>query len=330
MAVIRRTHPFKSRHQDQPADRLDLAMWLVDQNHPLSARVTVNHVWAHLFGRGIVPTVNDFGVRGEAPTHPGLLDWLAWQFSREMGWSRRTLIKTIVMSATYRQSSRHRRELTTIDPMNRLLARQNRLRVEAEVVRDLHLAVSGLLSEKVGGPSVFPPLPPGVSELSYNNNFKWKTSEGGDQYRRGMYTFFKRTSPHPTLISFDCPDSNTTRLRRDTSNTPLQALATLNNDVFAETAQAMANRVLAEGGLDETERLKFALRLCIARQPDMEEVAQFRDLLRQTKDYYRSHQEDAKKLTQRHAATNVSAEDNAAWVATLRMILNLDEFIVRD
>jgi len=330
LAVIQQVHPLQSRRGDGPADRLDLARWLVDPNHPLTSRVTVNHVWAHLFGRGIVPTVNDFGVRGEAPTHPELLDWLAWHFPRDMGWSRKTLIKTIVTSAIYRQSSHHRPQLQEIDPTNRLLARQNRLRVEAEIIRDLHLAASGLLSEKIGGPSVFPPLPSGVAELSYANNFKWKTSEGEDRYRRGMYTFFKRTSPHPTLVSFDCPDSNTTKLQRDTSNTPLQALATLNNEVFTEAAQAMARRVLSDGGDSDVERLTYALRLCIARKPDAAEIGRFENLMQSARDYYAAHPEDAKAATQRHAANEIPQAENAAWVATLRMVMNLDEFIVRD
>jgi len=165
-----------------------------------------------VFGRGIVATVNDFGVRGGHPTHAAFVDWLSWKFPRDMGWSRKALIKTIVIRATYRQSSRHRPELNEIDPTNLLLSRQNRVRGEAEIIRDLHLAASGLLSTKIGGPSVFPPLPAGVTELSYANNFKWATSKGEDRYRRGIYTFFKRTSPHPTLISFDCPDSNTTKV----------------------------------------------------------------------------------------------------------------------
>lgn len=330
LAVLNQVHPLTSRHPDKPADRLDLAQWLVDPNHPLTSRVIVNQVWAHLFGRGIVPTVNDFGVRGELPSHPQMLDWLAWHFARDMRWSRKQLIKTIVMSATYRQSSRHRPELLETDPANRLLARQNRIRVEAELVRDLYLSAGGLLSDKIGGPSVFPPLPPGVAALSYANNFKWKTSEGEDRYRRGMYTFFKRTSPHPTLISFDCPDSNTTRLQRDVSNTPLQALTTLNNDVFAEAAQAFARRVLAEGGESDTERLTYALRLCMAREPVSAEIDQFQGLLCSARDYYQLHPEDAEQLTQRHAAAGVSVSENAAWIATLRMVLNLDEFIVRD
>ncbi len=311
LPVIQETHPLVPRDPNATPDRLDLARWLVDPQHPLTARVIVNQVWAHLFGRGIVPTLNDFGVRGERPTHPQLLDWLAWHFPRDMQWSRKALIKSIVMSAAYRQSSAHRPELVERDPTNLLLARQNRVRVEAEIVRDLYLAVSGLLSDKVGGPSVFPPLPPGVAELSYANNFKWKTSAGEDRYRRGMYTFFKRTSPHPTLISFDCPDSNTTRLAREVSNTPLQALTTLNNDVFAEAAAAMAQRVLtfprqriastkpsASEPSEDTQRLTYALQLCLTRPPRSEEVAQFQQLLGAARDYYQQHPDDAQALTE--------------------------------
>ena len=329
LAVVARTHPLAARQKDQRPDRLDLAQWLVDPRHPLTARVTVNHVWARLFGRGLVPTVNDFGVRGEAPTHPKLLDWLAWTFPREMGWSRKELIRTIVTSSTYRQSSRHRADLRKVDATNRLFGRQNRVRVEAEIIRDLNLSVSGLLSSKIGGPSVFPPLPPGVAELSYANNFKWKTSDGEDRYRRGMYTFFKRTSPHPTLISFDCPDSNTTSLQRTSSNTPLQALATLNNEVFTEAAQSMARRVLQQQGEDD-DRLVYALRLCTVRSPSERQLVRFRDLLAACRKYYGQHPDDAKALTKRHMADGATVEENAAWVATVRMILNLDEFIVRD
>ena len=329
MAIIEEHHPLVSRHKEQPGDRLDLAQWLVDPAHPLVPRVSVNHVWSHLFGAGLVPTVNDFGVRGEPPTHPELLDWLAWTYPRQLKWSRKELIRLIVSSATYRQSSRYRPELDEIDATNRLLARQNRLRAEAEIVRDLHLAASGLLSGKTGGPSVFPPLPPGVAELSYANNFSWKTSEGEDRYRRGMYTFFKRTSPHPNLISFDCPDSNTTRLERASSNTPLQALVTLNNETFTEAAQAMAKRVLTAGGSTDDERLTFALRLCMARIPSADEQLQFATLLESARKYYQAHPEDAKTLTSRHAVEGVEAVENAAWVTTVRMIMNLDEFIVR-
>jgi mono/diheme cytochrome c family protein len=330
LGTIKTSHPLPARSDDQPQTRLDLARWLVDESNPLTPRVAVNQIWAHLFGRGIVSTINDFGVRGDLPSHPVLLDWMAWNFPRELNWSRKALIRTIVLSATYQQASEHRQELLDIDPNNQLLARQNRFRVSAEVVRDLHLAASGLLSSKVKGPSVFPPLPPGVAELSYANNFKWQTSPGEDAYRRGMYTFFKRTSPHPTLISFDCPDSNTTRLQRSNSNTPLQALATLNNGVFAEAAQALSQRVLTEGGDNDVQKLQAALKLVLARQATESETQRFLQLLTQAREYYTDHLEDAKNATKLHRVKSVTHSENAAWVATLRMILNLDEFIVRD
>ncbi|MCH2212215.1 MAG: PSD1 and planctomycete cytochrome C domain-containing protein [Fuerstiella sp.] len=330
LSVISGSHSLQPRKSDDSADRLDLARWLVSPNHPLTARVTVNQIWSHLFGRGIVPSQNDFGVRGELPTHPQLLDWLAWHFSRDMNWSRKTLIRTILMSSTWRQSSHYREELRNIDPANRLLAQQNRFRVEAEVVRDLHLAVSGLLSPQIGGPSVFPPLPSGVAELSYANRFKWKTSEGNDGHRRGMYTFFKRTAPHPTLISFDCPDSNTSRLQRESSNTPLQALITLNNEVYAEAAQALVRRIFEEAGDGDRKQLMRAMRLCIARIPEDPELDRFAEFLSTSREYYRVHLDDAKLLTEKHPVKQLEPEENAAWVATVRMILNLDEFIVRD
>ncbi|MCA9132486.1 MAG: PSD1 domain-containing protein [Planctomycetales bacterium] len=330
LSVIGEQHPLQPRNAGMAADRLDLARWLLDKNHPLTARVTVNQVWGHLLGSGLVATVNDFGVRGELPTHPLLLDWLAWEFPRGMRWSRKQLIRTIAMSATYRQSSAHRPELFSRDPTNRLLARQNRWRVEAEVIRDLHLAAGGLLSGKLGGPSVFPPLPAGVAELSYANNFKWATSVGADRYRRGMYTFFKRTSPHPTLINFDCPDSNTTRLQRETSNTPLQALATLNNEVFTEAAQGLAQHILGRADEDDGQRLAVALQRCIARPPRDEEVERFGQLLTAAREYYSTHGAQAEALTTRHRVKTVSTAENAAWVATLRIVLNLDEFIVRE
>lgn len=329
LGVAKQTHPLTSRNEEQTPDRLDLARWLVHENHPLTPRVVVNHAWSQLFGEGIARTVNDFGVRGDRPTHPQLLDWLAYNFPRDMNWSRKELIRTIVTSATYRQSSNHRPELSSVDPTNQLLARQNRVRVEAEIVRDLYLANSGLISLQVGGPSVFPPLPPGVAELSYANSFKWKTSKGDNKYRRGMYTFFKRTAPHPNLIGFDCPDSNTTKLKRDASNTPLQALTTLNNPVFAEAAQAMAARVLKEKASDH-ERLDYALRLCIAREPSPREIEQFHGFLEKANAFYAANLSKANEVIRQHPAENVPVAENAAWVVTVRMILNLDEFIVRD
>jgi len=315
--------------------RLDLARWLVSRDNPLTPRVTVNHFWTRLFGEGLVRTVADFGVRGDPPTHPELLDWLADEFIKQ-GWSRKKMLKTIMMSATYRQSSAVPASLPPqvmeVDPKNALLWRQNRLRVDGEVVRDLHLAAAGLLSPKVGGPSVFPPIPEGIAALSYAGNFQWTVSKGEDRYRRGMYTFFKRTAPHPDLTTFDCPDANTTNVKRTVSNTPLQALTTLNAEAFAEAAQALAKRVLTDAALtDDTARLTRAFRLSVARAPTVGELAALQNLLKESRYTYEGMKpEEAKTATGNHAAPGVNAGENAAWVAVTRIILNLDEMITRE
>lgn len=320
--------------RDERTDRLDLAKWLASPENPLTPRVTVNHVWKHLFGEGIVRTVNDFGVRGEKPTHPQLLDWLADEFRGNLGWSRKKLIRTIVTSATYRQSSAIRADLTEIDPQNLLLSRQNRVRVEAEIIRDLSLSVSGLLSSKIGGSSVFPPLPPGIAELSYANNFKWATSKGEDRFRRGMYTFFKRTSPHPNLTLFDCPDANLTCVDRHSSNTPLQALTLLNNEVFVEAARKFGVRVQQHSDSDD-DRLTHAFRLCISRQPTAAELAEFREMLESARQWYTDHPDAAAKMAgvgdkSSSAAVGAESIEAAAWIATCRIMLNMDEFITRN
>ena len=330
------------------ASRLDLAKWLVSKNNPLTPRVTVNHFWTRLFGEGLVHTVADFGVRGDPPTHPELLDWLADEFMKQ-GWSRKKLLKTIMMSATYRQSSaqfsvlssqktEHSRSpeeiarIQEIDPKNYLLWRQNRLRVEGEIVRDLYLGASGLLSAKVGGPSVYPPIPEGIDALSYAGNFKWTTSKGEDRYRRGMYTFFKRTAPHPDLTTFDCPDANTTNVRRTVSNTPLQALTTLNAEAFSEAAQALAKRVLSEASLkDDKSRLAQAFRYCVTRVPTAGELASLQKLLDESRYTYQNGPADeAKAAFGTHGVANIAAAENAAWVAVSRIVLNLDELITRE
>jgi mono/diheme cytochrome c family protein len=301
-------------------DRLDLARWLVDGKNPLAPRVAVNHIWANLFGEGLVGTMNDFGVRGDTPIHPALLDWLAAEFIKRK-WSRKELIRLIVSSATYRQSSAHRPELADLDPNNRLWHRQNRFRVEAEIIRDLALAASGLLSKKVGGPSVFPPLPAGVAALSYANNFKWNTSKGEDRYRRGLYTFFKRTSPHPNLLLFDCPDSNLTCVKRNISNTPLAALTTLNNEVYTEAAKALAQRMMKAAASD-TGRIAHGFRLCVARAPSAPEHTALMNLFNKAKLYYQANVAEAKAFGGNPEAS--------AWTATARVLLNLDEFITRE
>ena len=312
-------------------DRLDLARWLVSRDNPLTPRVTVNHVWRTLFGTGIVRTANDFGVRGQPPTHPELLDWLARDFIESKAWSRKTLIKQIVMSATYRQSSKRRLDLMEIDPQNQLLACQNRLRVEGEIVRDITLDAAGLLSRKIGGPSVFPLLPPGIAELSYNGNFKWVISDETDRYRRGMYTFFKRTSPHPNLITFDCPDANLTCVDRNKSNTPLQALIGLNNESFAEAAQSFAKRVLgSRSTADDESSIESAFRICLARRPSDREVLVLLDLLAKARVWYAEHPDEAKALVGNMHVQDIHVQENAAWVAALRALINLDEFITRE
>lgn len=322
-------HPFKPR--GETGDRLDLARWIVSPQNPLTPRVTVNYVWKHLFGQGIVRTVNDFGVRGEKPSHPKLLDWLADEFRGNLGWSRKELIRMIVTSATYRQSSTHRSDLLEVDPLNYLLARQNRLRAEAEIIRDFSLSVGGLLSRKIGGPSVFPPLPPGVAELSYAGNFKWNTSKGEDQFRRGMYTFFKRTSPHPNLTTFDCPDANTTCVDRQSSNTPLQALILLNNAVYTEAARSFGRNLLQmDRNLSDAERLNVAFLRCVSRPMTGSEAGQFGSLLEASREWYATHPDAAKKLAGDYLVEGTPPSESAAWTATCRVMLNLDEFITRN
>lgn len=311
-------------------DRLDLARWLVSPDHPLTARVTVNRVWQIYFGRGLVNTEDDFGTQGERPTHPELLDWLARWWIGE-GWSLKKLHRLIVTSATYRQSSAWRTDLLERDPLNTLLARQVRLRVEAEVVRDLALAASGLLHPAIGGPSVRPPQPEGISDLTYANSARWIESSGPDRYRRGLYIWFQRTSPYPMLMTFDSPDANVSCTRRERSNTPLQALTLLNDVVFVECAQALARRVLARPGLsDETARLQYAFRLCLGRAPDVEETAVLEQLLQRQLELCRADPQATAALAGEELPPGTDAPRMAAWAAVARALINLDEFVTRE
>ncbi len=327
-----------------PPSRLDFARSLVSKDNPLTPRVTVNTIWGKLFGEGLVKTAADFGVRGSKPTHPELLDWLASEFMQQ-GWSRKKLLRLIMTSAAYKQSSaqsgavgtaEHARSnaelarILEIDPKNDLLWRQNRLRVEGEIVRDLHLAASGLLSPKVGGPSVFPPMPPDIAALSYAGNFSWKTSAGEDRYRRGLYTFFKRTAPHPDLTTFDCPDANTANVKRTVSNTPLQALTTLNAEAFTEAAQALGRRVLAAAPSTDDDRLSLAMRICLSRAASEHELAALKKLLGESRAFFRAHPAEAKEASGSHTQEGVPLAESAAWAATMRIVLNTDEFITRE
>jgi len=313
-------------------NRLELARWLFNPKNPLTARVTVNRIWSRYFGRGIVPTINDFGTQGEPPSHPELLDWLATQF-QENHWSLKQLHKLIVMSATYRQSSNSRPELVERDPYNTWLSHQNRQRVEAEIVRDQALAVSGLIKHKIGGRSVNPPQPEGIASLGYANSVKWPTSQGDDRYRRGLYTFFQRTVPYPMLMTFDSPDSNLSCTRRERSNTPLQALTILNDPAFFECSQALGRRIVEvtqqkDSSLDA--RIKRAFQLCLSRQPSPDEFDIIKQLYQDQIQLLKSDQAAISQLTN---AQNIPAgstpQEVAAWIIIGRVLMNLDEFVTR-
>ncbi|MCZ6597937.1 MAG: DUF1553 domain-containing protein, partial [Planctomycetota bacterium] len=318
---------------DVPADRLALARWLVDPTNPLTARVTVNRFWEQLFGTGLVPTSADFGTRGDAPSHPELLDWLAIDFV-EQGWSVKLLLRTIVTSATYRQASDVTPELAERDPNNLLLARGPRFRVEAEAVRDLALAASGLLDRTLGGPSVFPPQPDGIWAAAYSGD-EWTTSEGGDRWRRGIYTFLRRTSPYPTFAMFDATSRELVCTRRNRSNTPLQALALLNDPAFVEAAKGLAVRMLTEAGPEPEDRARRGFRLCLSREPAADELAILVDLYRAEREAFAADPDGAQRaraLASLPPGLDVSGLDPielAAWTVVANTLLNLDETITK-
>jgi len=314
------------------ADRIDLANWLMDPANPLTARVTVNKVWYQLFGEGLTSLLEDFGARGETPSHPQLLDWLAHYFQEEAGWSRKQLIELIVTSQTYQQSSKPRHDLVDIDPQNRLFARQNRLRVEAEILRDISLQSAGLLSEKVGGPSVYPPLPEVVTAQSYANNFKYKTSTGEDRYRRGLYTFFKRTATDPNLILFDCPDASRATPRRNVSNNALQALAALDNEVFTEAAVAKAMDIVSAGKEDRAA-MDDAFQVALSRPISNPEWQTLSQLLDECREHFSASPEATESFLSLHEPAkdcDLPPTEIAAWGVVSRTILNLDEFMTRE
>jgi hypothetical protein len=308
--------------------RLDLARWIVDPQNPLTARVTVNLIWYHLFGQGIVTTLDDFGSRARLPSHPELLDWLARDFV-DKGWRRKRVIKQIVMSATYRQSAAARPDVAPIDPDNALLARQNRVRVEAEIVVDGARAASGNLVNRVGGPSVYPPIPEEVLNITLNGT-EWGTSSKDDQHRRGIYTFYKRTVPYPDLQVFDHPSTYVSASGRGRTNTPLQALTTMHGAVFAETARALALRAQTEVPGDLHGQLVRAFRLVVARNPDDAEITELESLYRDSLKAYEQDPAAAKEAVGEDTPPGAAPASAAAWVATARIILNLDEAVTRE
>lgn len=323
---------------DQPRDRRGFAEWLVSPANPLTARVIVNRVWQHYFGQGLVVTPEDFGVRSDPPSHPELLDWMAVEFmSPSHGgkpWSWKQLHRLIVTSATYQQSSRVTPEALERDPYNRWLARGPRVRVDAEAIQDIALKVSGLLSPKVGGPSVFPPLPDGVMSLAYGP-IAWNVSEGDDRYRRAMYTFWKRSVPYPALTTFDAPTAEQSCVRRVRSNTPLQALVTLNEPTFNQAARWLAWRTLAAAP-DESGRISWAFRQCLGRRPDPSETEVLKRLVDEARTEFAGRPRDAAVFALSDPKSppplppGTSVVDLAAWTTMTRALLNLDETVTKE
>jgi hypothetical protein len=317
--------------ESAPKDRLSVAKWLVDPNNPLTARVAVNRYWAQLFGVGLVETEEDFGTQGDLPSHPELLDYLATEYVR-LKWDTKAFLRLIVTSSTYRQSAKATPELTAKDPHNRLLARGPRFRLEAEMVRDQALQISGLLSRKMHGPSVYPPQPPGLWQAAFNGQRTWTTSTGEDKYRRGLYTFWRRTIPYPSMAAFDAPSRETCAVRRIRTNTPLQAFVTLNDPVYVEAAQALARRIVKEGGTTVDERARFGLRIVTARPANDEQVKKIVGLFDSEKEHYRKDAKAAQAMATDPLGSlpaGMEADDLAAWTVIANVLLNLDAVLTK-
>jgi hypothetical protein len=341
--------------ESAPVNRLGLAQWLVDPANPLVARVAVNRLWEQLFGRGLVETSEDFGTQGAPPSHPELLDWLATELV-DRQWSQKALLRLIVTSSTYAQDAHVSAALLERDPYNRLLARGPRFRLEAETIRDLTLSASGLLNPSLHGPSVFPPQPDGIWNIPYNTD-KWTTSTGPDRYRRSLYTFLRRTSPYPTQMTFDATSREYCTVRRVRTNTPLQALALLNDEAFFETAQALARRLLTDRAAGSTpeSRAAFGFRLVTARQPDAAELSRLVTLYTTELAHYRANPADARAVTtikeaddtssgasagagpgsgpnvaQTFTAADADVAEQAAWTIVANVLFNLDETVTKE
>jgi hypothetical protein len=320
--------------KDAPENRLGLAQWLVKEDHPLTARVTVNRYWQHFFGTGLVKTSEDFGIQGERPSHPKLLDWLAVDFI-ESGWNIKRMHKQLVMSATYMQSSRVSPEKIAVDPANRLLARGPRFRLDAEVIRDQALSVSGLLVDKFGGPSVKPYQPAGLWKpvgFGGSNTSVFKQDTGSKLYRRSMYTFWKRTSPPPSMSAFDAPDRETCQVRRARTNTPLQALVLMNDVQFVEAARKFAERIMTEGGQDEKTKVIFAFRSIVTRYPNDMELESLQNLFTEYLAEFKNETGSAEKLLKAGESPRnekLDANELAAWTMVAHLIFNLSETVTK-
>jgi hypothetical protein len=321
---------FHAPPEGEPLNRLTLARWLVDEENPLTARVVANRYWETLFGRGIVVTSEEFGTQGDLPTHPELLDWLATELVR-LGWDRKAFLRLLVTSATYRQSSRVTQSLLQLDPDNRWLSRGPRFRMSAEMVRDQALFVAGLLSPKMYGPPVNPPQPALGLSAAFGSGIDWKTSDGEDRYRRGLYTTWRRSNPYPSMTAFDAPSREVCTIRRDRTNTPLQALVTLNDPVYIEAAQALARRMTAAGSTP-AERAIHGFRLCVARPPNESELQQLTDLYQRARREFASDAEAAKKMATEplgQAPEEADVIDLAAWTVVANVLMNLDEMLMK-
>ena len=308
---------------EYPKNRLGFARWLVDGDNPLTSRVMVNRLWEQIFGNGLVVTLGDFGTQGNPPKHKELLDYLAAQFEEQHQWSIKSLLKQIVLSATYRQSSSVTPDLLNIDPYNYLLARGARYRLSAEMIRDQALVISGLFNEKVYGPSVKPYQPDGVWNVIRHVD-KWVNATSGDQYRRGIYTFWRRVSPYPSMISFDAPSREVCVSQRIRTNTPLQALVTMNDPVYVEASEALAQRMINEGGADCMSQIKYGFQLALVKKPDQERLDELKKLYDSTMAKYNLAAIDAEK---KHRPENTHTFKTMSLIANV--ILNLDEVIMK-
>ena len=317
--------------EGEPLNRLGLARWIVSRENPLTSRVVINRYWEALFGAGLVGTSEEFGTQGDLPSHPQLLDWLAIELM-ENGWDVKQLLKMMVMSATYRQSSAVDEAGLEADPSNRFLARGPRFRMSAEMIRDNALAVSGLLSSKMLGPSVQPPRPNLGLKAAFGGSTDWSTSPGEDKYRRGLYTSWRRSIPYPSMAAFDAPSRNVCTISRGRTNTPLQALVTLNDPVYVEAAQALARRIDQQGGESALDKAMYAFRSCLARHPSDLELQRVVELFERLKTDYAETPEEAKLMaTSELGEASESADiiDLAAWTVVSNVLLNLDETLVK-
>ncbi|MFO0969412.1 MAG: DUF1553 domain-containing protein, partial [Gemmataceae bacterium] len=323
---------FHALPKDVPADRLALAKWLVDPANPLTARVTANRYWEQVFGVGLVLTPEDFGLRSAPPVHPELLDWLAVEFQDTLKWDVKKFLTMIVTSATYRQSSKVTPALLEKDPDNRLFSRGPRFRASAETIRDQSLFVSGLLSKKMFGPSVRPYQPKFGLSAAFGPGTDWTSSTGEDKYRRGLYTYWRRTTPYPSMIAFDAPTRTVCTITRPRTNTPLQALVTLNDPCFVEAAQALARRMLTEGGPTLGDKASHGFRLCLTRPPSEKEVERLVDLYQAARKKFAAAPKEALKMATDPLGPlpgRMDAVDAAGWTVVANVLLNLDEFLAK-